>query len=98
MRAVRRARIGTARELRGTRKSRRTQATSLNPRRRPPIFFAYRSLRPAQVRAGERGFSPAGRYTMRLADQIRAMGHGDHVCLIYNTLAQQLAALAPFIH
>lgn len=35
---------------------------------------------------------------MRLADQIRAMGHGDHVCLIYNTLAQQLAALAPFIH
>jgi PAS domain S-box-containing protein len=34
---------------------------------------------------------------MRLADQIRAMGHGDHVCLIYDTLAEQVAALAPFI-
>jgi hypothetical protein len=32
--------------------------------------------------------SPAGRYFMRLADQIRAMGHGDHVCLIYSTLAE----------
>jgi hypothetical protein len=34
---------------------------------------------------------------MRLADQIRALGHGDHVCLIYNTLAEQVAALAPYI-
>jgi hypothetical protein len=32
---------------------------------------------------------------MRLADQIRAMGRGDHVCLIYNTLVEQVAALAP---
>lgn len=34
---------------------------------------------------------------MRLADQIRALGHGDHVRLIYVALAEQVAALAPVI-
>lgn len=34
---------------------------------------------------------------MHLDAQIRAMDHGDHVCLLYSTAAEQMAAVVPFV-
>jgi hypothetical protein len=34
---------------------------------------------------------------MRLADQVRTMGQGDHVCLIYDSFEAQVKALVPFL-
>jgi PAS domain S-box-containing protein len=34
---------------------------------------------------------------MRLADQVRTMGQGDHVCLVYDTFEAQVQALVPFL-